>query len=458
MTNKFIYLILACFPFFALSAQEKEVPPKGGEPKDFTLPEKEVVIYDNGIELVMIPYGSIPKAMIQVVTKTGKINEGEDQVWLTNLVADLLEEGTTNRTASQVADEIAGMGGNLNVGIGLHTANVSTTVLYEFAPDAIALIADVLKNPEWPESELGRLKNDLKRNLSVSLTSPQAQARRDFYGHMYPDHSYGRIFPTEEQIESYTVNDIENFYDENFGAERTTVYVAGKFNEDEVREAVQTHLADWRQGKTSSYEVATPTAEQDVILIDRPEAPQSTIMIGLPTIDPSHEDYVALEVTNSLLGGSFASRITSNIREDKGYTYSPNSILDARYRSGLWFEMADVTSQYTGASIKEIINEIERLRNEPPSEEELEGIVNYESGLFVLRNSTPAGIISQLVFLDMHDLDESYLKNKVSKMHALTPEDIQETTKKYIRPEDLSLVVVGDKSIIETQVQENFPQ
>lgn len=434
------------------------MPPQGGEPKNFTLPEKEEVTFDNGLKLVMIPYGSIPKATIQVVTKAGRVNEGEDQVWLTNLVADLMKEGSTNRTASQIANEIAGMGGNLNVGIGLHTANVNSTVLYEFAPDAIELIADVLKNPGWPESELDRLKNDLKRNLSVSLTSPQAQARRDFYAHMYPDHSYGRIFPTQEQIDSYTIQDIRNFYEENFGAQRTTVYVAGTFDRDSVHQAVETHLADWRGGTASFFEVATPAAESDIILIDRPEAPQSTIMIGLPTIDPSHEDYVAMEVTNSLLGGSFGSRITSNIREDKGYTYSPSSILDARYRTGLWFEMADVTSQYTGASIKEIINEINRLRNEPPTEQELEGIVNYESGLFVLRNSTPAGIINQLVFLDMHDLDESYLINKVSKMHELTPEEIQEMTRKYIRPEDLSLVVVGDKSIIETQVQENMQQ
>lgn len=456
--KKHLYILMFCFSVVSVVAQEKEEPPKGGEPKDFNLPEKEVITYDNGLELVMIPYGSIPKANIQVVVKTGKIHEAEDEIWLSGLVGDLLKEGSTTKSSSEIADEMAGMGGNLNVGVGLHAVNINTSVLYEFAPDAISLIADVLKNPLWPESELRRLKNDMNRSLSVSLSSPQSQASRDFYAHFYTDHAYGRVFPTEEQIEAYTIEDVRNFYDENFNAGSTTIYVAGTFDRDQVQNAVENHFADWREGTPSAYVVAIPTTEKNVVIIDRPGAPQSTIMLGLPVIDPSNEDYVALEVTNSLLGGSFASRITSNIREDKGYTYSPRSLVDARYKTGLWYEMADVTTEFTGESIKEILNEINRLQQEPPTPEELEGIVNYESGLFVLRNSTPGGIINQMIFLDMHGLDDSYLKNKISRMKELTPEDIQDITTKYIRPEDLTLVVVGDKSVIESQVKENFPQ
>ncbi|UWX56148.1 insulinase family protein [Maribacter litopenaei] len=168
-------------------------------------------------------------------------------------------------------------------------------------------------------------------------------------------------------------------------------------------------------------------------MIDR-DAPQSTIYYGLPTVGPSDDDYVALDVTNSILGGSFASRITSNIREDKGYTYSPYSSLDTNYKSGVWYESADVTTEHTGASLAEIQKEIQRLQEEPPTQEELDGIINYESGIYVLQNSTPNGIIGQLIFLDTHDLDESFLTNKVQNMHAITPEKVQEMTRKYIRP------------------------
>ncbi|WP_343486502.1 pitrilysin family protein [Allomuricauda sp. d1] len=450
------YLTIALFSLTLVLGQEKETPPKGGEPKNFTLPEKEVVEFDNGMTLVMVPYGSIPKANIRFNFKTGNINEAENQVWLADLMVDLLEEGSTVRTAKQIADEMAGMGGNLNIGVGLHTTSISSSVLYEFAPDAIAVMADVLKNPKWPESELERLKNDIKRRLSVDLSTPQNQAYRDFYAEIYPDHPYGRVYPTDDQVDSYTVEDIKRFYDENFGAKRMTVYIAGNFDKDAVKEAVETNLADWREGKDASYPVATAVTSNTVKIIDRPGAPQSTIYYGIPAPSPSDDDYIALDVTNSILGGSFASRITSNIREDKGYTYSPFSSLDTKYKTGVWYEAADVTTEHTGASLQEIKNEIEKLQNEPPSKEELDGILNYESGIYVLQNSTPNGIIGQLVFLDVHDLDESFLKNKVQNMFEVTPEKVSEMTKKYIRPENMTLIVVGDKQKIENQIQETI--
>ena len=456
---KSIYIVLIALlliPAPNAIAQEKELPPEGGTPKNFNLPEKEVIEYDNGLKLVLIPYGAIPKASIQFSIKTGNINEEEDQVWLSDLLADLMQEGSTTRTAQQIADEVAGMGGNLNIGVGAHTTSLSTSVLYEFVPDAIDLMADVLRNPKWPEEELDRLKNDMKRSLAVQLSRPRAQAMRDFYASLYPDHPYGRVFPSDEQIDSYTTEAIKGFYDSHFGAKRTTIYVAGNFDPTAVQNAVKEAMSDWRAGEEASYPIANAVTAGKVQIIDRPGAPQSTIYFGLPVPDPSHPDYLALDITNSILGGSFASRITSNIREDKGYTYSPTSVLAANYKSGLWYEMADVTTEHTGASISEIRKEIQRLQDEPPSAEELEGIVNYESGIFVLQNSSPGGIIGQLIFLDTHDLDESFLKNKVANMHAVSPEQVSELTRKYIKPEDMTLIVVGDKVKIENQIQETL--
>ena len=453
MKHSILYIIAFAFSL-GITAQEKEMPPKGGEPKNFTLPKKEIVSFDNGLELVMIPYGSIPKATIRFSVKTGNIDENENQVWLSDLLADLLEEGSTTKTSKQIADEMAGMGGNLNIGVGLHTSSISSSVLYEFAPEAIKVMADVLRNPKFPESELGRLKDNMKRDLSVQLSRPQAQANRDFYATIYPNHPYGRVYPTDEMIDSYTVADIESFYENHFGALRTTVYVAGNFNADEVKAAVESALGDWKKGTEAQYNVAEPVTSNEIKIIDRPDAPQSTIYYGLPTIGPSDSDYVALDVTNSILGGSFASRITSNIREDKGYTYSPYSSLDTNYKSGVWYESADVTTEHTGASLAEIKKEIKRLQDEPPTQEELDGIINYESGIYVLQNSTPNGIIGQLIFLDTHDLDESFLTNKVQNMHAITPEKVQEMTKKYIKPENMTLIVVGDKTKIQDQINE----
>jgi zinc protease len=156
-------------------------------------------------------------------------------------------------------------------------------------------------------------------------------------------------------------------------------------------------------------------------------------------------------VTNSLLGGSFGSRITSNIRENKGYTYSPYSSIQTRHGVAVWYEQADVTSEHTIASLEEIRKEITRLQNEPPSKQELQGIQNYEAGIFVLRNSSPGGIINQLNFIDQQGLDDSYLTNLVKNMYSVTPEKVSEITKNYFKYGNMTVVLVGDKDGIEKQ-------
>src|SRR5690606_2440579 len=125
--------------------------------------------------------------------------------------------------------------------------------------------------------------------------------------------------------------------------------------------------------------------------------------------------------------------------------YSPRSVVSSRYKSAVWYEQADVTSEHTGEALQEIAKEIRRLQSEAPSKEEPKGIQNYEAGVFVLQNSTPQGIISQLNFIDFHGLDESYLTDRVKNIHQVTPEKVQETAREYFRYEDMTLVLVGDK-------------
>lgn len=452
--KKTLIIMLISLLAFSAKAQKKELPPEGGTPRDFNLPEKEVVTLNNGLRLVMIPYGQVPKATINIVVKTGSIHESEDKVWLSNLMFNLMEEGTTTQTSQEIADKVAGMGGNLSVAAGTHISTVSSSVIYEFVPDAITLMADILMNPKWPDSEIDRLKNDMKRNLSVTLSRPRSLASQDFFATIYPDHPYGNRYSTDEMIESFTMQDVKDFYTNNVGAQRTTVYVAGKFNKKTVKETIEAAFAQWTKGPADYYPQATPVTGSSVQLIDRPGALQSTIYYGLPVADPSNKDYIPLSLANSMLGGSFSSRITSNIREDKGYTYSPFSTVRTNYKSAVWYESADVTTDVTGPSLQEINKEILQLRNEAPSADELRGIQNYQSGIFVLRNSSRDGLIGELIFLDIHDLDDSHLTDQVKNIYAVTPEQIQQMVLKYIRPEDMTLVIVGDKKKIEKQIKD----
>ncbi|HNJ72223.1 MAG TPA: insulinase family protein, partial [bacterium] len=163
--------------------------------------------------------------------------------------------------------------------------------------------------------------------------------------------------------------------------------------------------------------------------------------------------YVKFLIMNSILGGSFGSRITTNIRENKGYTYSPFSAITSRYHSANWSEQADVTTEHTGASIKEILYEIERLKKEPPAKDELEGIQNYQAGIFVLQNSNFNGIVNQLAFLNLHGLPDTYLSNYVKNVYAVTPEDVSNMAKSQLKDDAYTIVIVGDIAKIEKQVK-----
>jgi predicted Zn-dependent peptidase len=176
--------------------------------------------------------------------------------------------------------------------------------------------------------------------------------------------------------------------------------------------------------------------------------------MGVPAVSPSDADFVKFTVMDSLLGSSFSSRITSNIRENKGYTYSPNSFVWNRYKTGYWVENADVTTEHTGASIREILAEIDRLQKEAPTDAEMQGIKNYLVGIYVLQNSTRNGVIGQLESMNYNELDKNYLDTYVQKLSAVTAKDVQEMAKKYLVLDRMTLVVVGDKSKIDEQLKQ----
>jgi len=431
---------------------KKQTPPPGSAPKAFKVPQQEKFSLPNGLEATLVPYGSIPKVMISISVRAGNLNEAADQVWLADLTTSLMKEGTATRSAQQVAQEAASMGGAVDVNVGPDVTRISGDVLSEFGPKMVSLLADVTMHPALPASELDRLKKDQLRALSIQKSQPQPIAREQFVKELYPNHPYGRLFPTEKMIESYAIDDVQKFYKDNFGAARTHIYVAGKFDPAAVKKAITEAFSTWPHGPDALIDIPKPVTKHDLSLIDRPGAVQSTLYIGLPTIDPSNPDFIPLQVMNAILGGSFGSRITSNIREQKGYTYSPFSQLSARYRDAYWVQVADVTAQYTGASIKEILYEIDRLQKEPPSAQELQGIKNYLAGAFVLRNSNRGGLISQLEYVDLHKLGDKYLDTYVQKIYEVSAPQVQEMAQKYINAQKLTMVVVGDKQKISDQL------
>jgi predicted Zn-dependent peptidase len=432
---------------------QKQTPPAGGTAKDFKLSEKNVQTHANGLKTMLVHYGELPKTTVSLIIKTGNVHEGTDNIWLADLTGRLLREGTSSMNFAALSKKAAMMGGSLNVNVGPTQTTISGAVLSEYAPDFIKLISDLVMSPAFPASELDRLKGDFKRRLATQKAVPQSQAQEQFFAAIYGDHPYGKIFPTEEMINSYTVQMVKDFYNNNFGAKRSVLYVVGKFDERTVNNAIASSLTKWKAGPEISYPPVNAVTVKDTLVVDRKGAPQTTLMIGLPVVTPTNKDYVPMLVTNSLLGGSFGSRITSNIRENKGYTYSPFSTILNRKGSAIWYEQADVTSEHTVDALNEIEREIKRLQTEAPTKDELSGIQNYEAGIFVLQNSTPNGIIGQLNFLDLYGLDDSYLNNYVKNIYKVTPETVSQMMRTYIDYNKMTKVMIGDKEAISKQVE-----
>jgi predicted Zn-dependent peptidase len=428
-------------------------PPKAGVPRDFKVPEPKRFTLANGLEVALVEWGTMPKARVTLSMRTGNAFEKADEVWLGDLTGDLLREGTATRTAAQISEEAARMGGSLTVSVGGDSTTIGGDVLTEFGPQLVALVADVVRNPKFPESELARLKANMVRNLAVQLSQPQSLALQKFRAVMYGDHAYGRVFPTEEMVKGFTLDQVRGFYKQTYGAGRSRLYVVGRFDAPAVEAAIRKTFDGWEKGSEPSQPQPKPTSTRAVHIIDRPGAPQSTVILGVPTVDPSSPDFIPLTVMDALLGGAFASRITKNIREDKGYTYSPTSDISVRYRDAYWSENADVTTTVTGPSIKEIFAEIDRLQAEPPSKEELTGIQNYLAGTYVLQNSSRAGITNQLDYMALHGLPLAYASTYVKQIYAVTPEQVSEMAKKHVVDDRATIVIVGDRKVIEEQVK-----
>ncbi|MEO8359291.1 MAG: pitrilysin family protein [Vicinamibacteria bacterium] len=438
-------------------APEKETPPPPSAPRDFAVPAPKEFVLDNGMSVTMLNYGNTPKVDVGLYVAAGNAYERANEVWLGDLTAQLMREGTLTRTGTQISKAVAEMGGDVDINVGADTALVSGSALSEFTPDLIKLMADLALHPKFPATELDRLKADNLRRLSIAKSNPQQMAVEKFREVIYGDHSYGRIFPTEAMLKGYTLAQAKAFYDANWAASRTRIYVVGRFEAAPVEAAIRASFASWKKGVMSHPVPPKPRAERAVHIVDKPGAVQTTLIVGLPTIDASNTDAIALSVANNVLGGYFSSRMTENLREDKGYTYSPYSQVQNRYRDATWAQNADVTTAVTGASLKEIFYEIDKIHAAPPSDAEIESAKNYMLGNFVLRNSDRFGIISQLEFIRLHGLPVDYLNTYIGKVRAVTPARVQQMTQKYIDATKAVIIAVGDKKTIEDQVKPYGP-
>ena len=444
--------ILALLAMSALG--QKEAPPAGGQPKPFVFPKQDTYTLPSGMRVTMVQYGSVPKVAMQAIVRAGTLNEKAEQRWISDIVATMLKDGTAKRSAEQIAREMAEMGGSIFTTASNDKTTIGGEVLSEFDTRFVDLLSDVVLNPKFTPGDFEKARGNKLREIAVAKAQAGTQAWERFREIVFTNHAYSAVIASEPIVQSYKLDDVRGYYNDQYGAARTHLYIAGQFDTAKVKAAVEKAFGGWKKGPDPIRNVPTVVGKRSLNTIDRPGAPQSTIYMGVPAVSPGHPDFIKFTVLDSLLGSSFGSRITSNIRENKGYTYSPNSFVWNRYKNGYWVENADVTTEHTGNSIKEILFEIDRLREQPPTEAEMQGIKNYLVGIYVLQNSTRNGVIGQLESMNYNELDKNYLDTYVQKLTAVTAKDVQDMAKKYLLLDRMTFVVVGDKSKIDEQLKQ----
>lgn len=429
-------------------------PPAPGPTPPFELPTTTRFKLKNGMQVTLVPYGAVPKSNVSLVVRLGNVDEPAGQTGLTDLAGKLLLQGTANKSAVQVAEAAAQLGGALAVNVREDETSLDIECLGDSTADAVKLVGEVARTPSFPAAELDRLKADVLREVAILRSQPQPLADEAFARALFGSaHPYGRPLPVAKEVEKFTLPQAKEMWTRYVGADRAHLYVVGRFDPDKVRAAIDEAFGTWAKAKAPARPRPSAKSSKRVFLVDRPGAVQSTVRLGLPVVPPTSPDYIPLVVTNTLLGGSFGSRITANIREKHGYTYSPNSALTFHPATGIWAQTADVTTKDTAAALREVVAEVDRLRSEPPTAEELAGFQKYVAGTFVLRNSSRAGIVGQLRFVDLYGLPADWLRNYVQRVEALKPADITRIARKYLDPSKMTLVVVGDRAAVQDSLK-----
>ena len=427
--------------------------PKSGSVRRYRFPEFHDDVLPSGLRLVTAPVKKLPLVTVLVVVDAGSVNESRGKEGIASLTAAGLLEGTSQLDGAELAEKFEQLGTSLESGADWDSAFIKITTLSDQLETATKLLGEVISSPVFPEREIDRLKAERLAEILQLETEPRGLADEKFSEFLYsPDSRYSR--PDEGSTESVSAlsrEDVEQFYRSNYRAGATTVIVAGDITPEYTRSLVADALQDWPLGSAQKPQLTTAarTKGRRVHILDKPEAPQSELRVGHVGLPRRHPDFFPTMVMNAVLGGLFGSRINLNLREVHGYTYGASSYYDWRRGAGPFVVSTAVESEVTSAALTEIFLEIDRIRSDKITEEELSLARDYLEGVFPIRYETTAAIASALATLVIHDLPADYYDTYRKNINDVSADAVLEAAIAHLHPPELQTVIVGDAKMIQ---------
>ncbi len=433
----------------------RKAAPSPLAPKQFEVPKPFETVLPNNLKVVVFEDKRLPLVSYRLGFKNGTIHDPSDANGLTAAWTAMLNEGTKTRTSRQLAEEIERLGATIAASASEDNTIVSASALSLYSSDVLKLMADVVLNPVFPESELALYKKNTLENLKYQRSQPAFLADEQISKTLYGTHPYSIVSPSVADVEKLSREKLAAFHDKMFTANNATLIVVGDVNRENLLKEIEENFGDWKKGTVEAMKFSAPPVRTATTLtiVDRPGSLQSNIVLANLAIDRSDPEYFPVLVMNQVLGAGASSRLFMNLREDKGYTYGAYSRFDTKRLAGNFESNAEVRTPVTGDSLKEFFYELNRVRNEKATEKELKDAKSYLTGVFPLRAETQEGLTNLLVAQQLYDLPADYLQTYRDKVNAVTLEDVERVAKKYISPDKIAIVVVGDAEEILPQIK-----
>ncbi|MCC7241092.1 MAG: insulinase family protein [Acidobacteria bacterium] len=451
-----IFVLSASVLVTSVSAQspDRSQPPPLGPAPDLRLPAIQKTTLGNGVPVWIVEQHRVPLVQVNVLLRGGSSLDRSGRFGLASLVAAMLDEGAGARSSLELADAVDYLGADLSTSSSFDYSAVRLSTPVKNLAPALELLGDVVLRPTFPAGELERLKKERLTSLVQSQDNPAAIVGYAFPRVVFgPTHRYGTpASGLAPAIEAITVDEARAFYKEHYVSGQATIVVVGEVAPDEARAALERVFGGWPGSGPDAAAAPIPQAPQltrrDVVIVDKPGAAQSQIRIGWVGVPRSTTEYATLEVLNTILGGSFTSRLNQNLRERNGFTYGAASIFDMRTSAGPFFATAGVQTDKTAEALKEFFVELEAIRR-PVPEAELTRAKNYVALSFPSEFETSRDLAQKLEELIVYHLPDDTYRTFVSAVEKVTVADVQKAAATHIQPDKMAVVVVGDRKLIE---------
>jgi zinc protease len=432
--------------------------PSAAPPRDYHFPHFERVTLPNGLRVVVASAQKLPIVTLLAVVDAPAVKEAPGEEGLAELTAVSLREGTKSRDGAEILDRAERLGTSLECGADWDRSALSMTLAKGRLAPGFALFAEVLTSPIFPKPEVERLKAERVAERLQIIAEPRGLADEAFSKFVYsPESRYSEpLAGRTGSVTALTTDSVRQFYESNYSPADTTMIVVGDAGIDEAVALVSDALGTWTSGKPmpANTNVGQSRTKRAMELIAKPEAAQAEIRIGHVGVARNHPDYFPITVMNAVLGGLFSSRINLNLREKHGYTYGASSYFDWRRNAGPFVVSTAVQSEVVGAAVQETLNEIDRMRSEAISEEELSLATSYLAGVFPIRYETTAAIASALAALEVFGLSDDFYDRYRDNIRRVSTADVLNAARKYVDAERLQLVVVGPRETVEPQLSQ----